>query len=71
MALMMVSTLIWGLGLRDGAPRLFTGNNGLIGSSTTGTWLGIVIAMVLATTLSVISLVRGLSARSILRHAAV
>ena len=70
MVLMMVSALLWGLGLHYGAPQLFAGNNGLMGLSTTGTWLGIVIAMVLATVLAVLSLVRGLSARSTLCHVA-
>jgi len=37
MALVEVSILIWGLGLHDGAPQIFSGNNGLVGSSTAGT----------------------------------
>lgn len=67
MALMLVATIVWGLGLRDGAPQLFAGNDGIVGSSTVGTWLGIVIAMAIATVLAAISLLRGLSARSALR----
>jgi hypothetical protein len=67
MALVEVSTLIWGLGLRDNAPQLFSENLGLVGTSTTGTWLGIVVAMVIATIIAALSLVRGLSARSTLR----
>ncbi len=70
MALMLAATIIWGLGLRDSAPQLFTGNDGIVGSSTVGTWLGIVIAMAIATLLAVISLMRGLSARSALRTVA-
>jgi hypothetical protein len=70
MALMLAATIIWGLGLRDSAPPLFTGNDGIVGSSTVGTWLGIVIAMAIATLLAVISLMRGLSARSALRTVA-
>lgn len=69
MALMSVSTFIWGLGLQESAPKLFTGNDGIVGSSTLGTWLGIVIAMALATTLAVISLMRALSARVTLHKA--
>ncbi len=69
MALILAATIIWGLGLRDGAPQLFAGNDGLVGSSTTGTWLGIVIAMAIATVLAAVSLLRGLSARSALRAA--
>lgn len=70
MALVLAATITWGLGLRDGAPQLFAGNDGIVGSSTTGTWLGIVIAMAIATILATISLMRGLSARSALRNAA-
>jgi hypothetical protein len=70
MALVLAATIIWGLGLRDSAPQLFAGNNGIVGTSTTGTWLGIVIAMAIATGLSIVSLIRGLSARSALRHTA-
>jgi hypothetical protein len=68
MALVAVSTLTWGLGLHESAPQLLTGNNGLTGLSTTGSWLGIVVVMALATALAVFSLVRGLSARSALRN---
>ncbi len=70
MALVLAATIIWGLGLRDGVPQLFAGHDGLVGSSTTGTWLGIVIAMAIATLLAALSLIRGLSARSALRNAA-
>jgi hypothetical protein len=70
MALMLAATIIWGLGLRDGAPQLFAGNDGIVGSSTTGTWLGIVVTMAIATVLAAVSLVRGFSARSALRNAA-
>lgn len=67
MALILTATIVWGLGLRTGAPQLFTGNDGIVGSSTTGTWLGIIIAMAITTVLAAISLIRGLSARSVLR----
>ncbi len=70
MALVLAATIIWGLGLRGGVPQLFAGNDGIVGSSTTGTWLGIVIAMAIATVLAALSLMRGLSARSALRNAA-
>lgn len=68
MALIAVSSLLWGLGLRANAPQFFAGNNGLVGSSTAGTWLVIVTIMVLATGSAVVSLRRGLAARSVLRH---
>lgn len=70
MALVEVSTIIWGLGLNAGAPQLFLGSDGLVGTSTAGTWLGIVVAMTIATVVAALSLVRGLSARSTLRNIA-
>jgi len=69
MVLMLAATIVRGLGLRTSAPRLFTGNDGIVGSSTTGTWLAIIIAMAIATGLSAVSLMRGFSARSALRTA--
>ncbi len=71
MALILAATLTWGLGLSGTAPQLFSSNDGLVGTSTVGTWLGIVIAMSVATALSTISLLRGLSAHTALRSAAV
>jgi hypothetical protein len=70
MALVEVSIIIWGLGLRDGTPQLFSSNEGLVGTSTTGSWLGIVVAMSIATGLAAISLHRGLSVRSVLQNVA-
>ena len=69
MALILAATIVWGLGLRTSVPQLFTGNDGIVGSSTTGTWLAIVIAMAIATGLSAVSLMRGFSARSALHTA--
>lgn len=69
MVLVLVATITWGLGLRDGVPQLFAGNDGIVGSSTTGTWLGIVVTMAIATVLAAVSLLRGFSARSALRKA--
>lgn len=66
MVVMLVATLIWGLDLRNSAPYLFNSNQGMFGTSTIGSWLTIVIEMAIATALAVISLVRGLSARSAL-----
>ncbi|MBA2287053.1 MAG: hypothetical protein H0W02_16390 [Ktedonobacteraceae bacterium] len=69
MVLILAATITWGLGLRDGAPQLFAGNAGIVGTSTIGTWLGIVIAMAVATLLAVLALLRALSARAALRTA--
>jgi hypothetical protein len=70
MAVILVAILVWGLSLHSSVPQLFNSNEGIFGSSTAGTWLGIVIAMAIATILAALSLIRGLSARSALRNAA-
>ncbi|MBV9614545.1 MAG: hypothetical protein JO031_03710 [Ktedonobacteraceae bacterium] len=70
MALVLAAIIVWGLGLREVAPQLFAGNDGIVSTSTIGTWLGIVIAMGIATVLAALSLIRGLSARSALRNGA-
>lgn len=70
MALILTATIIWGIGLRDSAPQLFAGNGGIVETSTTGTWLSIVIGMAIATIIAIVSLIRGLSARSALRNTA-
>lgn len=66
MALILVATLTWGLVLCETAPQIFTGNDGLVETSTISSWLSIVITMTMSTGLSTISLLRGLSARSAL-----
>ena len=66
MALVLAAIIIWGLGLAAFAPQFFAGHHGLAGTSTTGTWLGIVIAMSLAMGFATFSLLRGLAARSAL-----
>jgi hypothetical protein len=70
MVLIVVATITWGLGLRYVEPQLFAGNDGLVGSSTVGTWLGIGIVMAITAGLSTVSLLRGYSARSALHDAA-
>ncbi|HEX4207401.1 MAG TPA: hypothetical protein VHZ51_25015 [Ktedonobacteraceae bacterium] len=70
MALISAAIITWGLGLRYGAPQIFAGNDGIVGTSTIGTWLGIIAAMIIATALSTLSLLRGLSAHSTLDHVA-
>jgi hypothetical protein len=67
MAVMLVAMLVWGLSLHSSVPQLFNSNEGMFGSSTAGNWLGDIIAMAMMTVIAVISLVRGLSARSTLR----
>lgn len=70
MVVILVATITWGLGLHAFDPQLFASNGGIVRSSTTGTWLGIVIAMTIATGVAIVALIRGWSARSTLRKAA-
>ncbi len=67
MTLVLLAIILWGLGLHASAPQLFTGNAGILRTSTTWTWVSIVLEMILATGLAIFALIRGLSARSILR----
>jgi hypothetical protein len=69
MALVLAATIVWGLGLRASAPQLLAGNDGIVRTTTIGTWLSIVISMAVATGLAIVSLLRGLSACSALRNA--
>ncbi len=67
MVLITAATLVWGLSLRASVPELFNGNSGMFRSSTSLSWIRLVIAMVLTTVVAAISLKRGFSARSVLR----
>lgn len=69
MAVMLVATLLWGLSLHNSAPALFASNEGMFGTSTSGTWLKIVLMMAITTGLAILSLMRGLAARSALSAA--
>jgi hypothetical protein len=69
MALMLAADITWGLSLRSNVPQLFNGNDGVFGSSTALSWLRDVIIMAIATTLAILALIRGFSARSALRSA--
>ncbi len=71
MVLMLGATIVWGLGLYANIPQLFTGNHGIVRSSTTGTWLGIIIIMAFMTMLALISLIRGREAATALRASSV
>ena len=70
MVLILLAIFVWGLSLRSSVPQLFSSNGGIFASSTVGTWLGMVIAMTITIVIAVVSLVRGLSARSALRSTA-
>jgi len=64
MLCMLLATIFWGLSLQSAVPQLFAGNDGIMGSSTSGTWLAIIAAMTISTAAAVVSLVRGIAARS-------
>jgi hypothetical protein len=71
MVVILASIVIWGLGLHAFDPQLFASNEGVVRTSTSGTWLGIVIAMAIATGVAFVALVRGWFARSTLRKTAI
>jgi hypothetical protein len=64
LAMVMVSTatLVWGLALWAQAPVLFTGNDGILATSTVATWLVILSVMGGSTCAAVAAVVRGLRA---------
>jgi hypothetical protein len=64
MLCMLLATIFWGVSLQNAVPQLFAGNDGIMGSSTSGTWLGIIAAMIISTVAAVVSLLRGITARS-------
>ncbi len=66
MLVMLIGTLGWGISIQSTAPSLFTGHDGLVGSSTILTWLGILVAMTISTSIAITFLIRSLSIRSML-----
>lgn len=67
MLLMLIATVIWGLSLHNSVPALFNSNEGMFGTSTSGSWIKIVIMMAIATVVAAVAALRGWSARSALR----
>lgn len=65
MLCMLLATIFWGLSLQSAVPQLFAGNDGIMGSSTSATWLGIIAAMTISTAAAAVSLIRGIAARSV------
>lgn len=57
-----VATLLWGLGLRGVDPGLMSGNDGVVATNTTLSWLTIVAVMGLASVVALIASLRGLRA---------
>ncbi|HKV83453.1 MAG TPA: hypothetical protein VJN88_02785 [Ktedonobacterales bacterium] len=57
------ATLLWGLGLRAADPGLVAGNDGVLASNTTLSWLGIVAVMLGASVVALVAAARGLRLR--------
>lgn len=55
-----VATLVWGLGLRGAEPGLLSGNDGVMATNTTLSWLAIVVVMALASLVALVASLRGL-----------
>ncbi|GHO47143.1 hypothetical protein [Ktedonospora formicarum] len=66
MVLIAMATILCGFATRASASQFFAGNHGIVDMSTSGTWLGISLAMIVTSVLAVIGLVRGLSVHSTL-----
>jgi hypothetical protein len=58
----LVGALVWGLALRASAPALFSGNDGILATSTAATWLAIVALMSVSAGAAAFAVVRGLRA---------
>jgi hypothetical protein len=63
MVVVSTATLVWGLALWVQAPALFTGDDGILATSTVATWLVILAVMGGSTCAAVAAVVRGLHAR--------
>jgi hypothetical protein len=64
MVLMLIATIVWGIGLQQSVPQLFGSNEGIMASSTAGTWIGIVAGMALTTIVALVALIRGLRSQT-------
>jgi hypothetical protein len=58
-----VATLLWGIGLRAADPGLLTGNDGMLATNTTFSWLVILAVMLGASLVALFAAARGLRAR--------
>lgn len=55
-----IATLLWGLGLRGADPGLVAGNDGVMATNTTLSWLAIVAVMALSSMVALVASMRGL-----------
>ena len=58
MAVVVAAVIAWGIALAVMSPAAFWGSEGLLGSSTTLTWLGVVVAMAGSTAIAVRAAIR-------------
>ena len=65
MAVVLVGTTVWGLGLLAQAPALFSGDGGILATPTYATWLVIVVVMAVSTVVAVVASIRGLRAGNV------
>jgi hypothetical protein len=64
MGVMLVATVVWGIGLRVYAPELFASSDGILATNTALTWLGIIVMMAASTCVAGVSVSRGFSGRA-------
>lgn len=62
MVVVTAALFVWGLSLRNYVPSLFTGNDGLLATSTAANWIAILAIMGLATGFALWATIRGLVA---------
>ncbi|MBF6589602.1 MAG: hypothetical protein IVW57_03600, partial [Ktedonobacterales bacterium] len=64
---MLAAMVAWGLAVHADAPRLFNGDDGIVGSSTAASFFSQVALMAVATLVAVVACVRGLRVRAAAR----
>jgi hypothetical protein len=65
MVVVSAATVVWGIALWTQAPALFAGDDGILATPTSASWLAILAVMVGCTSVAVLAVIRGLRARSI------
>jgi hypothetical protein len=65
MVVVSVAMVVWGLALWAQAPALFAGDDGILATPTSATWLAILALMGGCTSVAVAAVIRGLRARSV------
>jgi hypothetical protein len=63
MGVVLLGTVVWGVALRASEPALFSGNEGILSTSTAATWLAVVAVMSASAGAAALAVVRGFNAR--------